>query len=751
MPENSTEEVEQSSDTAQPLEPASITDLPSDGQTVLHENKTYTTVQEGLAYILIPPNAPLLTDPKVQLEGSAPSQSVFYNPIQQYNRDITVLAIRAFGEDYVKAQRQKLAKELAIKRRKHERRKVQRAEPAAQSAGEQGQRSAKKRKLENGTSDSIIEPQKQGNTPTNDVSLSLDSLEDDDLMDEDFLACESSAIQEGVSVSAPGLEQNGGNLDTDAGTETKVEEQQPSVEFKILDALSATGLRALRYAQELEFATAVTANDLSAKAVNSIKLNIKHNRLEEKITTATGNANGHMYGFVGQESRGGPGHKYDVIDIDPYGTAVPFLDAAVQAVSDGGLLCVTCTDTGVFNSVGFSEKTFSLYGGLPIRGDHCHEGGLRLILHAITTAAARYGIAVEPLLSLSIDYYARVFVRVRRSPAEVKFLGSKTAIVYGCDHGCGAWQLQFLARAVESKGKKNSTFYKHGAAQGPTTSPTCDHCGSKTHVSSNICNFAAIHTNLLPQISGPMYAGPLHNPAFVERMLEMLPSLDPKTYKTLDRIEGMLETAREEMELFDEKNLLIKGDNSDPKQKRFSRLNETAIDHHPFYVIPSALARVLHCQAPSIAQVRGALRHAGFQAVRSHAKPGSIKTNAPWSAIWDIMLEWVRQKAPIREGSLKEGMAGFRLMQMHKSTVQDGSNATPSDGNPNASAGAVHENGKLTDTAKLRENGEAAHSNDMGKLEVVFDEHLGRDKETRRLVRYQMNPRANWGPMTRAK
>lgn len=36
-------------------------------------------------------------------------------------------------------------------------------------------------------------------------------------------------------------------------------------------------------------------------------------------------------------------NRFDVIDLDPYGTACPFLDSAVQAVADGGLLCVTCT------------------------------------------------------------------------------------------------------------------------------------------------------------------------------------------------------------------------------------------------------------------------------------------------------------------------------------------------------------------------------------------------------------------------
>jgi tRNA (guanine26-N2/guanine27-N2)-dimethyltransferase len=38
---------------------------------------------------------------------------------------------------------------------------------------------------------------------------------------------------------------------------------------------------------------------------------------------------------------------FDVVDLDPYGTAVPFLESAVQAIADGGMLAVTCTDMAV--------------------------------------------------------------------------------------------------------------------------------------------------------------------------------------------------------------------------------------------------------------------------------------------------------------------------------------------------------------------------------------------------------------------
>lgn len=93
--------------------------------------------------------------------------------------------------------------------------------------------------------------------------------------------------------------------------------------------------------------------------------------------------------------------RFDVIDLDPYGSPAPFLDAAVQAVSEGGeatptralggegrgwgcqrvpaaqaflagLLCVTCTDMAVLagNS---GETCYSKYGAMALKSRACHE------------------------------------------------------------------------------------------------------------------------------------------------------------------------------------------------------------------------------------------------------------------------------------------------------------------------------------------------------------------------------------------
>ena len=95
--------------------------------------------------------------------------------------------------------------------------------------------------------------------------------------------------------------------------------------------------------------------------------------------------------------------RYDVIDLDPYGTAVPFLDSAVQAIADGGLLCVTCTDSPVLCGT-YPEKCFSLYGSVPLRSKYLHEQALRILLHSIDATANKYKRYIVPWISVSVDF-----------------------------------------------------------------------------------------------------------------------------------------------------------------------------------------------------------------------------------------------------------------------------------------------------------------------------------------------------------
>lgn len=752
------------------LPPSARSDSPNAGLEIPSEatyyGKKYNIVREGTAEIL---DLKRDVDPK---STKTKSQSVFYNPVQQYNRDLSVLAIKAFADDLA-----------AIRRARQERRVAK----LAQSK----QRGQKRKRPQADGSQDAEEPagvKKKGNEDTissidtvNGVGLAAEGAKHHD---------EAPLIEPGGNAQAEQKwpwevhdaakaerEDMEGTVPGRVATEIGVEKAadtcpvQPS--FRILDALSATGLRALRYAKEIPMATTITANDLSISATASIKLNAEHNKLSDKINPTTSDAIEHMHGAAARAA-GGPMH-YHVVDLDPYGTAAPFLDAAVRAVVDGGLLCVTCTDSGVFASLGYLEKTYSQYGGLPLKGAHAHEGGLRLILHAIATSAARYGLAIEPLLSLSIDFYARVFVRIHHSPVEVKFLASKTMVVYNCDAGCGAWSLQYLARTREKMAKNGNTFYNFSPALAPAANMYCEHCGFKTHQ------------------AGPMWGGPLHNPHFIQRILDMLPTLDESIYGTFPRIQGMLSVALDETL----EGPLSSSFRPEASPGTIPPANAATRAQHPFFFLPSALSRVLHCVSPSDAAIRGALVGLGYRTNRSHTKAGSISTDAPWSVIWEVMREWVRQKSPIKEGVLKKGMPGWAIMKKDRGNAQfmdakkelrqalENDDVTDVVGLKKEVEAALYRLSKLEgsskeqDDARGREDGEMetqctenaagagqaeaapdaeAEDGEDGsrgvhpsKLKVVFDEKLGREPQRQRMVRYQPNPRPDWGPMSKAR
>lgn len=63
---------------------------------------------------------------------------------------------------------------------------------------------------------------------------------------------------------------------------------------------------------------------------------------------------------------------FDIIDLDPYGSVVPFLDSAVDSIRDGGMLCITCTDTKVTCGPDIS-KCYYFYGTTRSRVQHFNE------------------------------------------------------------------------------------------------------------------------------------------------------------------------------------------------------------------------------------------------------------------------------------------------------------------------------------------------------------------------------------------
>ncbi|KZC11161.1 PREDICTED: probable tRNA (guanine(26)-N(2))-dimethyltransferase [Dufourea novaeangliae] len=359
----------------------------------------------------------------------------------------------------------------------------------------------------------------------------------------------------------------------------------------ILEALSATGLRSIRYAKEVQGIKQIVANDISAKAVESIKRNIEHNGIEHLIKPSHEDATLLMY----QSRR----ERFDVVDLDPYGCPTIFLDGAVQCVSDGGLLIVTATDMAVLAG-NCPETCYLKYGAISLKSKACHEIALRILLQNIASHAARYGRYIIPVLSVSADFYIRVFVKVFSSQIKCKENTINIGMVYQCT-GCESLNTQPLCV------RKPSGIYKI------TPSPCVD----------QLCKVCK-HKQLA---GGPIWLGALHDQEFVSTLLC---HLNIMTLKTMKRIQGVLNVIHEELDI-------------------------------PLYYTLDRLMSVVKCHTPSMVMFRSALLNAGYNVSYSHANKTSIKTDAPNEVIWDIVRTWAKDR-PIKRDKLPNDSSALNIL-----------------------------------------------------------------------------------------
>ncbi|KAM4585371.1 tRNA (guanine(26)-N(2))-dimethyltransferase [Odontesthes bonariensis] len=374
--------------------------------------------------------------------------------------------------------------------------------------------------------------------------------------------------------------------------------------LRVLEGLAASGLRSVRFALEVPGLKSVTANDFSYKAAALIARNAQYNKVSHLLQASCRDASMLMYEMRGKKQ------PYDVIDLDPYGSPSSFLDAAVQSVSEGGLLCLTCTDMAVMagNS---GETCYSKYGSVSIKAKYCHEMALRIILHSLDQRAGVYQRYIQPLLSVSVDFYIRVFVRVFTGQATVKDSASKQALIYNCV-GCGSFHFQRMGRRTS-----NGKHTKYSAATGPPVGPVCEHCGQRH------------------QLGGPIWAEPIHDLEFVQRVLSAV-SGNPSRFGTSKRIEGMLSMVTEELE------------------------------DVPLYYAVDNLSSTIHTNTPPLLQFRSALLHAGHRVSLSHACKNAVKTDASPAVIWDIMRCWEKAN-PVKREKLSETSPAFKILSTEPS------------------------------------------------------------------------------------
>jgi tRNA (guanine26-N2/guanine27-N2)-dimethyltransferase len=193
----------------------------------------------------------------------------------------------------------------------------------------------------------------------------------------------------------------------------------PDKHLAICDPLAGTGIRAIRFLKELpaEKVRRVYFNDKNPTAVEYIEKNLRLNKIKRKFEVCNKDAN-----LMLRECKG-----FDYIDIDPFGSPNPFLDAAVQSLSRNGILAITATDTSAL--CGSSPKAcLRKYWANPLHNYLMHEVGLRILVRKVQLIGAQYAKALEPIYSYSKDHYMRVFFRMQKGKSRVDSLLKKHSI-----------------------------------------------------------------------------------------------------------------------------------------------------------------------------------------------------------------------------------------------------------------------------------------------------------------------------------
>lgn len=173
------------------------------------------------------------------------------------------------------------------------------------------------------------------------------------------------------------------------------------------DSMAGVGVRSIRVLMESEWEEACV-NDRSQRAFSTIVTNVKLNGLEGRAHPSRMDAN------VFHVTHSLVGSRFDMLDVDPFGTPVRFIDTCFQAVKHGGMLSVTATDTA--NLFGVHRRAAGiLYGVNIFKTGFMRELGVRVLLKAMAEAAARNEKGIEPIVSITSRHYVKVFVRVLKS------------------------------------------------------------------------------------------------------------------------------------------------------------------------------------------------------------------------------------------------------------------------------------------------------------------------------------------------
>ncbi len=175
--------------------------------------------------------------------------------------------------------------------------------------------------------------------------------------------------------------------------------------IKFCDPMVASAIRELRFLKTIpDKFKSMTLGDISKTAIKNAKKNFKANKIstkkcEFKILDANQTISSAFFDFI---------------EIDPFGSPVPFLDAACQKIKHNGILSVTATDTAALCGT-YPKTSLRKYGIKVEMTQWFEELGLRNLIAYSQRQAAKYEKALTPIISYTSDHYYKIFFKVEES------------------------------------------------------------------------------------------------------------------------------------------------------------------------------------------------------------------------------------------------------------------------------------------------------------------------------------------------
>lgn len=271
-------------------------------------------------------------------------------------------------------------------------------------------------------------------------------------------------------------------------------------EITVCEPLTASGIRGIRFATEIQGVKKVISCDINLHSARLAAHNIALNNLKDHVSVKHKDANR----LLGEHSA--PKTRFDIIDIDPFGTPVPHLDASVQALRNNGLLATTATDMAPLCGV-HSKACIRKYGGRPLRTEYCQELAVRLLAGQVAAMAAKHDIGTRVLFSHCSDHYIRVY----------------TQIGYGCQKADESLKnMGYVLHCFNCLHRETAT------KPFPDAAAKCPECSSKM------------------EYAGPLWLGKIFDKAFCESMLE---ENGRRAFRNSGKITKLLTLTREEAEM----------------------------------------------------------------------------------------------------------------------------------------------------------------------------------------------------------